>query len=246
MKYLFCNWKMYVGLEESRALAAELAGMPFDKSAMAVAVFPTALSFSSVRGELNGSEVKMGAQNVAWTPSGAYTGALSAVLFAEAGAEYALVGHSERRHVFGETETAVHNKLVACLDAGLIPVLCIGETREDREEDKRSYRLQKQLKTALEGVDIQGPCMVSYEPVWAIGTGDACLPSDAEDVIGFIKMELRLYTQTDIPVLYGGSVNPGNVANYMHCQSIAGVLVGGASAKADSLAALVAHVDAAA
>ena len=149
MKYLFANWKMYLTVEESIALAKEAAKQEFPTETMTVALFPTALAFAQVRYFCASSPIKLGAQNCGWTPRGAYTGAISAELFAEAGAVFALVGHSERRHIFGETDSDVRKKIEACLAADLGPVVCVGETKEEKENSKREYRLKKQLMKAL-------------------------------------------------------------------------------------------------
>lgn len=240
MKYVFANWKMYLdvpaSVELAQTLAAEDLGALSDTT---IAVFPTALAFMDVARAI-GSTVALGAQNCAWAPAGAYTGAISAHLFKSVGCTYALVGHSERRHIFGETDTAVRKKMEAVLDAGLIPVLCIGETKEEKDTGKREYRLKKQLHTALQDLDAGGKeFLIAYEPVWAIGTGDACNPADADDVHGWIRNELRRYTDRSAPILYGGSVDAGNVAGYMAREMIDGVLVGSASTKSASFLSLI-------
>lgn len=230
---------MYLDVKESVELAEgikKIAPVP----GYEVAVFPSTLAFTRVFDTLKESDIKVGAQNVAWVPKGAYTGAVSALLFKEAGASHALAGHSERRHIFGERSEAVRKKAEACLDAGLIPIICIGETQEDKEEDKRMYRLKKQLRTACEGLpESEKGYMVAYEPVWAVGTGNPCSPADAEDVIGWIKLELKNYTQKDVPVMYGGSVTPDNVCSYCSLESVDGVLVGSAMAKSESFEAMM-------
>lgn len=239
MKYLYANWKMYLDVVESVKLAEGIKKIP-SVSGYEVMVFPSALAFTSVYDVLKDSNIRVGAQNVAWVPKGAYTGAVSALLFKEAGASHALVGHSERRHIFGERSEAVRKKAEACIDAGLVPVVCIGETQEDKEEDKRMYRLKKQMKTSCEGLPESGKgYMVAYEPVWAVGTGNPCSPADAEDVIGWIKLELKDYTDKAIAVLYGGSVTPDNVSSYCKLDSVDGVLVGSAMAKLESFEAMM-------
>ena len=180
------------------------------------------------------TEFAVGAQDVAWVDKGAYTGAVSAQMFADVGCNYALVGHSERRHIFGETNDDVRKKIEACLTANLIPVVCIGETEVDLQENKRDYRLKKQLLKAFENLELNGgKVVVAYEPVWAIGTGKACNPVDAESIHSWIKLELKQYFDHEIPVLYGGSVNAQNVVSYVEQEDIDGVLVGGASTKLD-------------
>ena len=240
MKYIFGNWKMYLDLNESKALAEAMVGESFDSEKVSVAIFPSALALSRVEEITRESKISVGAQDVYWTPKGAYTGAVSALMYKSAGCKYALVGHSERRHVFGETDEDARKKIEACLDAGLTPVVCIGETKEEKDEGKRQYRLKKQLMKAFEGLKINGgSVMVAYEPVWAIGTGDPCNPADADDVHGWIKGELKQYFDKEISVLYGGSVNETNAKDYVVYETIDGLLVGGASTKLESLKALI-------
>lgn len=226
--YVFGNWKMYLDFDESCILMSRFLEKEYSQD-LQLSVFPSMLALSEVEKLTRDSDWQFGAQNIAWVEKGAYTGAISAQMVADAGASYALVGHSERRYIFGETNDATNKKIKACLEAGITPVLCIGETQEDKENDKRQYRLTRQLQEALEGIDVAAAeLIVAYEPVWAIGTGDACLPADAEDVIGWIKNELG---DESVPVLYGGSVDAQNVVSYTSQSSIDGVLVGGCSAK---------------
>lgn len=243
MKYIFGNWKMYLDFEESVILAQALVEENFDKEKNEIAIFPSTLAAREVALCLNGSEISVGAQDVAWVPKGAYTGAVSAHMFKSAGCKYALVGHSERRYVFNESDDDVRKKIEACLDAGLIPVVCVGETQEDLNENKREYRLKKQLMKAFEGLQINGgKVMVAYEPVWAISSGKPCSPDEADSVQGWIKMELKQYLKQEISVLYGGSVNAENVVSYVARDVIDGVLVGGASTKLDSFVKLIKYV----
>ncbi len=244
MKYLFANWKMYLDFDESNILINGLLQEKFDNEKVNLTVFPSALALREVSMATENTEFAVGAQDVAWVDKGAYTGAVSAQMFADVGCRYALVGHSERRHIFGETNDDVRKKIEACLGVNLIPVLCIGETAEDLAEGKRNYRLKKQLMKALVDLDLNGgKIMVAYEPVWAIGTGQACDPDTAQAVHTFIKTELKQYFAEDVPVLYGGSVNPENVLSYVSREVIDGVLVGGASAKLDSFVSLIRAVE---
>lgn len=242
MKYFFANWKMYLDNAQSVELAEALVPLVGDGSNIHYAIFPTALAFAQVTSAVEG-KVSLGAQHCAWTPTGAYTGAVSAELYKRAGATYALVGHSERRHIFGESDHDIRKRFEAILGACLIPVLCIGETKEEKESGKREYRLKKQLMTTLEGMELgHREFFVAYEPVWAIGTGDACTPADADDIHHWIEEELRLYTKNTISILYGGSVNASNVSEYLKFETIAGVLVGSASSNIDSFRSLIAAV----
>lgn len=235
--HLFCNWKMYLSHAEAVHLASAIAGRGVADS-LHMAVFPNTLSLTEVQAKLSESAIAVGAQTVAWTPQGAYTGATSAALFMQAGCTYALVGHSERRYVFGETNDDVRRRFDACQDAGLTPVLCIGETAEDREEGKRDYRLKKQLMKVLEGQKRDIPFFVAYEPVWAIsqaGEGEACDPVQVEEVHNWIAEELKQYTDRAVPILYGGSVDAHNAVGYCSLPDVAGVLVGHAAAKQEML-----------
>lgn len=231
---------MYLDFDESNILANALTQENFDNENLELAVFPSTLALREVKMALENSNFEVGPQNVAWTPKGAYTGAVSAQMFADLGCKYALVGHSERRHIFGESNNDVRKKIEACLDADIIPVVCIGETAEDKEDNKRDYRLKKQLFKAFNNLELKGSkILVAYEPVWAIGTGNACNPDDADDVHGWIKTELKQYFNEDIPLLYGGSVKAENVVSYVARETIDGVLVGGASSKLESFVSLI-------
>lgn len=235
MKYIFGNLKMYLGLAESHALAQELSALSLPSN-FGYAVFPSSLVFSEFKNTLGNSPIALGAQNVSWVSQGAYTGAISAHMYLDAGARYALVGHSERRYIFGETNESIRKKVEACLDTDIVPVVCIGETHEDKVNNTRHLKLEEQLKAIFDGLIVKKPIFLAYEPVWAIsrsGMGEACTPSDVLDIHNFIKMELTKYTQEKIPVLYGGSVNSQNIVSYISQESVDGVLVGHASTKAD-------------
>lgn len=239
MKYIFGNWKMYLDYAQSVKLASQIKKVSFGGQ-LEVAIFPSALATVAVKAEVNEASVSVGAQDEMWLPKGAYTGAISAEMFKQVGCKYALVGHSERRHIFGESGEETRKKVQACLDAGLIPVLCIGETQEDRDNDKIKYRIKKQILTALEGLKLDAKQIIfAYEPVWAIGTGNPCLPADADDIQGWIKTELAQYITGAPTVLYGGSVDEQNVVSYLVLETVDGVLVGGASTKIDSFTALI-------
>ena len=239
MKYIFGNWKMYLDLAEAKKLSEGLRGAELKTEAV-LAVFPSSLAIGEAIKIFEDTNFAVGAQTVNWTPKGAYTGAVSAFLYKEAGCKYALVGHSERRHIFGETDVEVRKKIEACLDAGLTPVVCVGEKKEEKDNGEREYRLKTQLEAAFKDLNLNGgQVIVAYEPVWAIGTGDACNPADADDVHGWIKNELKQYFDTEVPVLYGGSVNEKNVTDYIKLETIDGVLVGGASTKLESFTALI-------
>lgn len=240
MKYIFGNWKMYLDYQESIKLAKVLSKEKFNDGKVKLAIFPTALSLSKVVEDLRGSNIKVGSQDHTWRPKGAYTGAVSALMFKDVGCEYALIGHSERRFVFGETDDEIRKKIEESLNVGLAPVVCIGETKGELAGGKREYRLKKQMMKAFADLSLNGgKIIIAYEPVWAIGTGIPCLPADADDVHGWIKQELKRYFKQDIPVLYGGSVNSENVVSYLALETVDGALVGGASAKLETFVPLI-------
>lgn len=238
--YVFFNWKMYLNFAESMILLHEIIGERLDLEKVHLGIFPSTLALTEVEKAVRGSAIAVGAQNVYWTPKGAYTGAVSAHMLKEAGVQYALIGHSESRYVFGESNDDVHKKMEACFDAGITPVLCVGETAEDRAAGKREYRIKKELMKALEGLEIgEKEVVVAYEPLWAIGTGEACDPLEAEEVHRMIKDEMKQYVAHSVPVLYGGSVTAKNVVSYLAQDSIEGVLVGGDSTKPETALSLL-------
>ncbi len=236
--YLFANWKMYLDYNESNILANALAGETKKfPDAVKMAIFPSALSLYPVSQVLHDVGIGVGAQNVYWVDKGGYTGEVSAVMYKEVGCEYALVGHSERRHQFSETNHDVRAKMEASLAAGLTPVLCVGETAAEREENKTEEIVEIQLRAALDKLEIpvDRELIVAYEPVWAIGTGVACDPVEAERMHALIKKMVGVLAPgKDVAILYGGSVRPENVGEYLKQENIVGVLVGGASAKLES------------
>ena len=174
---------------------------------------------------LHGSRVKLGAQNIHWETSGAYTGEISGVMLKEFGVRYTIVGHSERRQFFGETDETVNLRLKAAQSYGFIPILCVGETKQQRDAGDTEKHIISQLEKDLVDID-QSRLVIAYEPIWAIGTGDTCDVKEANRVIGVIRKQLK---NTDVPIQYGGSVKPGNIDEIMAQPEIDGVLVGGAS-----------------
>lgn len=184
---------------------------------------------------LHGSRIRLGAQNVHWKPSGAYTGEISGDMLSELGVRYVIVGHSERRQYFGETDETVNLRLRAAQEIGITPILCVGETKQQRDANETENLIKSQLKNGLVGVD-QANLIIAYEPIWAIGTGDTCDPVEANRVIGIIRNQL---SNADVPIQYGGSVKPGNIDDVMAQPEIDGALVGGASLDADGFARIV-------
>ncbi len=184
---------------------------------------------------LHGNRIRLGAQNVHWEDSGAYTGEISAPMLTEIGVLYVVVGHSERRQYFGETDETVNLRLKAAQKHGLTPILCVGETKEQRDSGETERVIIGQLTKDLVGVD-QTNLVIAYEPIWAIGTGDTCATEEANRVIGIIRQQL---TNAQVTIQYGGSVKPDNIDEIMEQPEIDGVLVGGASLSAESFSRIV-------
>lgn len=184
---------------------------------------------------LHGSAIQLGAQNVHWEASGAYTGEISAEMLTEVGVRYVVIGHSERRQYFGETDETVNFRLRAAQKAGLIPILCVGETKQQRDAGETEAVIFQQLKAGLQGVD-QSNLVIAYEPIWAIGTGDTCASEEANRVVGLIRGKLD---NQNVTIQYGGSVKPENIDEIMAQPEIDGALVGGASLEPDSFARIV-------
>ena len=240
LPYLFANWKMYLDYEESDALAKALARKKFPGVKMAV--FPSALAAPAAAKQLAKTDIGVGAQNVYWESKGGYTGEVSASMYKNIGASYALVGHSERRHLFRESNHEVRQKLEAILAADLTPVLCVGETDEERQKRQTEEVVEAQLKAAFSNLawPRERELIIAYEPVWAIGTGLACDPKEAERMHTLIiKLAKGLMADVEPILLYGGSVKPENAREYFLEKNIHGVLVGGASVKLESWLKLV-------
>ncbi len=184
---------------------------------------------------LHNNRVQLGAQNVHWEDEGAYTGEIAGPMLTEIGVRYVIVGHSERRQYFGETDETVNKRLLATQRHDLTPILCVGETKQQRDAGETELLIATQLKKGLVDVD-QHNLIIAYEPIWAIGTGDTCEASEANRVIGLIRSQLQV---SDVPIQYGGSVKPNNIDEIMAQPEINGVLVGGASLEPESFARIV-------
>ncbi|MUL38394.1 triose-phosphate isomerase [Gloeocapsopsis dulcis] len=230
------NWKMFKTQAESleflQGFMPSLEQTPEAREVVLCAPF-TALSLISKN--LHGSLVQLGAQNVHWEEQGAYTGEIAAPMLTEIGVRYVIVGHSERRQFFGETDETVNKRLKAAQAHGLTPILCVGETKQQRDAGETEALIAMQLEKDLVGVD-QHNLVIAYEPVWAIGTGDTCEASEANRVIGLIRTQLSF---PDVPIQYGGSVKPNNIDEIMAQAEIDGALVGGASLEPSSFARIV-------
>ena len=240
--YLFANWKMYLDYDESNILANAIAeNKKSIPKSVKMAIFPSALALYPVGQVLRDAGISVGAQNTHWVEKGGYTGEISAPMYKLAGCEYALVGHSERRHLFHETNHETRQKIEAILTAGLTPVICVGETLAEREDNKTEEVVEIQLRSALQNLvwPENRELILAYEPVWAIGTGQNCDPLEAERMHGLIKKQVVALIGVNSVVLYGGSVKPENVAEYLNNPNIGGVLVGGASANLESWMGIV-------
>jgi triosephosphate isomerase len=237
------NWKMHHGPRAARGFVDRFLELVPPREERELWIFPPAASLTAVaEAARTRADVKPGAQNIYWEPKGAFTGEQSVPIIREAGARGALVGHSERRHVFGESDEDTRRKVRAVLDGGLTPMLCVGEKLEERDAGRTEDVVRRQLRAALAELDADhlGRIAIAYEPVWAIGTGRNATPRDAASVHGVIRAELAaLGSAGRVPVLYGGSVNLGNALSLLAEEEIDGVLVGGASLEADSWAELV-------
>jgi triosephosphate isomerase len=233
---LAANWKMNHGPSEARAFMAAFLASYTPRSDRTVVIFPPALSFTTVRDALGSRhDIQLGVQNIHGAAKGAFTGESSAAMARDAGARLALVGHSERRHVFGETDDATTGKVAIALQTGLVPMLCVGEKLEERENGRTEEVVLRQLRAGLSAVAKEiARVLIAYEPVWAIGTGKTATPQDASEVHAVIRDELKKLSGSDeharvIPILYGGSVNGGNAKSLLQAPGVDGLLVGGAS-----------------
>jgi triosephosphate isomerase len=235
------NWKMHMTVPEAReflnAFLPEISGVEGVESLIA----PPFTALAAVGDVIKGSGVLLSAQNVYWEVKGAFTGEVAPRMLTDLNCDYVIIGHSERRQYFGETDETVNKRIRAALDAGLKVILCIGELLEEREGGRTNAVLHKQLSDGLKDIPIDN-VVIAYEPVWAIGTGKTATPDQAQEAHAFIRGELsKLYgDKADaVRILYGGSVKPDNVDELMSCADVDGALVGGASLKPDSFSRLV-------
>jgi len=241
------NWKMNKLPAEGSALAAEIDKMlsTVDVSDVDVVVCPPFTVIPAVAEALRGSKVKVGAQNVHWAESGAFTGEISAEMLKSIGVEYVIIGHSERRQYFGETDETVNKRLKAALAAGLLPIVCIGELEIERKENRTEAVLAEQIRGGFAGISAEdmAKVVVAYEPVWAIGTGLTATPEIAEETHRFIRAEFAALFGREVAdglrIQYGGSMKPENARELVACPDIDGGLIGGAALKADSFVKLI-------
>ena len=239
------NWKMYKTQGEAKALARDIRQGLSPAARAEVMVAPPYTALAAVAAELEGSPIRLAGQDAFWEKQGAFTGAISPVMLSDLGCLYVIVGHSERRQHFGDTNQTVNRKLLAALEAGLAPILCIGETIDERQAEKTLLVVAEQLKEGLAVLpgEAREKVVIAYEPVWAIGTGLTATPDQAQEVHAFIRSLLRELLDgaaEGTRILYGGSVTPDNAATLLAEKDIDGALVGGASLKADSFLKIIA------
>ena len=227
---------------EGVALVKAIAPLVTEATCDVVVCVP-AIDIPAVSEALKGTNIRLGAENVHFAEKGAYTGEISAAMLKEYGVEYVLIGHSERRQYFGETDETVNKRTLTALTAGLTPIVCVGETLEERETGKTEAVLHRQLEEGLKGVEDITKLVVAYEPVWAIGTGKTATAAQANETIGYIRKTLgELFCEkcaAKVRIQYGGSMNAGNCKELMAQEEIDGGLIGGASLKAPDFSAIV-------
>ena len=238
------NWKMHKTIDESIEFIQKLVRQPLPIEVDAVICAPY-LALSALVAEVHHTKVEIGAQNVHWEKEGAYTGEVSVPMLKAAGVSYVIIGHSERRSLFGETDEQINQKVRAALAGGLIPIICVGEELEDRQKGQTKAVVQSQVTAALAGVDAANAAKVvfAYEPVWAIGSGQAATAEDAEEVCADLRELLKQHYDESVAeqvrIQYGGSVKPDNLSTFLTQPNIDGALVGGASLTVDSFRALL-------
>lgn len=240
------NWKMICNIEEAIQLVTLLKRELFNEEKVEVVVCPPYTALGSVAEIIEASPIELGAQDMFWEAKGAYTGEVSGGMLKDLGCKYVIIGHSERRRYFGETNESVNKKAKAALDIGLSPIICVGETKEEREKGITEDVVKRHIKEGLKDINSDEilNCVIAYEPVWAIGTGVNATPQQAQEVHGFIRNRLLAEKYGDsisgkVRIQYGGSVTQENIKSLMHEPDIDGALVGGASLKADSFVGIV-------
>ena len=224
------NWKMNMTKAQTKQFVADFLPLVKDASSEIVLCVPFTDIHRAYKLTL-GYNAKIGAQNVAWADKGAFTGDISAEMLKEVGAEYVIIGHSERRAYFGETDETVNKRLKQALANGLKPIVCVGETLDERESGLTEDVLKRQLIKGLDGVKGAGDIIIAYEPVWAIGTGKTATPQMANETIGYIRRIAKDLLSEDFSILYGGSMNAANAKDLLAQSEIDGGLIGGASLK---------------
>jgi triosephosphate isomerase len=240
------NWKMFKTIGETLEFCKGLKNeFPQKHKGVEIAVGPPFTALKAAVDALSGSGVSVSAQDVFWAENGAYTGEVSPGMLADAGCKWAIVGHSERRQYFHETDESVNKKAAASLKGGIIPIVCVGETLSERKEGATFSLIEKQIRGGLKDLAVKGPAqfVIAYEPVWAIGTGQTATPAQAQEVHAFIRSMVKEIFGSPVAegvrILYGGSVKPANIAELMAMADIDGALVGGASLEVDSFIKII-------
>ena len=242
------NWKMFTDLAEAKNLANQIADQAKTISGCQIVLCPPFVNLQAVNEVIKGTKIALGAQNVYHEPQGAFTGEISTKMLAASGCKYVIVGHSERRQIFSESNEFINQKVKAVLKENLIPIFCLGETLKEREENQAFPVIKKQLFEGLDGikdeiVTLGKKIVIAYEPVWAIGTGHVATPAEAQSVHAFIRHEISAIFSREkaeeIQIQYGGSVKPENIQELIGQKDIDGALVGGASLKAESFVQIV-------
>jgi triosephosphate isomerase len=245
LPFMAGNWKMNKTTGEAIDLVRELKATISGVKGVEVAVAPPFTALYAVCKELEGSSIRLAAQNLYWEEKGAFTGEVSPLMLKEVGCHYVIIGHSERRQFFGETDETANRRIKAALAQGLKVIFCIGETLREREEGKTFSVIERQVEDGLKNLSDKEMenIVIAYEPIWAIGTGKTATPGQAEEVHRFIRGKIeKLYSQEvseEIRIQYGGSVTPENIKGLMEQANIDGALVGGASLKAESFSKIV-------
>jgi len=244
------NWKMNMGPAEAESMLIKLKSeVPDIPDTVDVLVCPPAISIHAVVNAVQGYDVQVGAQNVHFEDNGAYTGEISTKMLGESGVNYVIIGHSERRQYFGETDESVNKKAIKALDDNITPVICVGESLEQRKQGNHVDVVARQVNKALENVSEQEATdiVIAYEPIWAIGTGETATPGQAQEMHGKIRTMLKNNYNGDVAeqirILYGGSMKPHNAEELLSQKDVDGGLIGGASLKADSFAAIIRTAD---
>lgn len=239
------NWKMYKTSHEAQEFVHKLIANLKDLGEADIIIAPAFTSLEAAVKAAQGSQVKIAAQNMHWEIKGAYTGEISPAMLKDLGVTYCIIGHSERRQYFAETDQTVNKKVRAALDNEIIPIVCVGETLEEREKGDTNNVVQRQIKTALDGLsstEVAG-LIIAYEPVWAIGTGKTSTADDAQEVAASIREiianDFGRESAGKVRIQYGGSVKPENIKGFMKQKDIDGALVGGASLEVDSFLKLI-------
>ncbi|MDD5129144.1 MAG: triose-phosphate isomerase [Candidatus Omnitrophica bacterium] len=240
------NWKMYKNLKDGQDLAVSLRRDLYKIENVDIVICPPFTLLAYLADALETSNIKVGGQDLYWQEEGAFTGEVSPLMLKDAGCQYVIIGHSERRQFFGETNETVNKKIKAALKNELTPIVCVGENLQEREADKTFKVIEDHVNNGLAGISASDmlKLVVAYEPVWAIGTGKTATPEQAQEVHKFIRDLLKKnYSQEvadSVRIQYGGSVKPENITELMNKPDVDGALVGGASLKADSFSAIIA------